>query len=188
MNFKYSIKIPSNINVFYCDKKNILIVKGPLNQKSLKLKIKIIISKINKLIILTTIPCFKVAKNEKKKLKAIRGSTLTLIKTLIAETSIVIYKRLNIVGVGYRCFQVEEYKKQLLLLKLGYSHPIYLKIPKNLVIFCLKFTKLFIYGNSYQDINLTASLIRKTKLPEPYKGKGILNENEKITLKQGKKI
>ena len=111
-----------------------------------------------------------------------------LIKILISETRNIIYKRLKIVGVGYRGFQVEKYEKQLLLFKFGYSHPIYFKIPKNLGVFCLKFTKLFIYGNSYQNINLTASILKKNRLPEPYKGKGILYENEKITIKQGKKI
>jgi large subunit ribosomal protein L6 len=125
---------------------------------------------------------------KKKNLKAIRGSTTRLIKTLISEISTVLYKRLNIVGVGYRGFSVDKYEKKLLLLKLGYSHPVYFRIPENLMIFCLKFTKLFIYGNSYQNISLMASLLKKTKLPEPYKGKGILNENERLILKQGKKI
>ena len=188
MHFKYSIKIPSNINVFYCDKKNILILKGSLMQKSLKLKVKIIVSKTNKVIIITKIPCFKISNNEKKTLKAIRGSTLKAIKILISESSTVIYKKINLVGVGYRSFDVEKYEKQLLLLKLGYSHPIYFKVPNNLNISCLKFTKLFISGTSYQSINLAISSLKKIKLPEPYKGKGILRENESITLKQGKKI
>jgi large subunit ribosomal protein L6 len=188
MNLKYKIKIPNTLNIFYCSKKNILIVKGPLKQKSIKLKIKLLISKNNSLIFVTTIPCFKIANNEKKNLKAICGSTFTQIKTLIAETSTIIYKKLKIVGVGYRGFKVKDYENRLLLLKLGYSHPIYLKIPENLEIFCLKFTKLFIYGNSYKNIILTASLIKRNKIPEPYKGKGILYENETIQLKQGKKV
>ena len=49
-------------------------------------------------------------------------------------------------------------------------------------------TKLSVYGHSYQQITSTASQIRLNKIPEPYKGKGILYENEKIKLKEGKKI
>ena len=49
-------------------------------------------------------------------------------------------------------------------------------------------TKLFIYGNSYRNVTQTAALIRSYKKPEPYKGKGILYETEKIVLKEGKKV
>ena len=62
------------------------------------------------------------------------------------------------------------------------------KTSKKIKIFCLKTTELFIYGNSYQNVTQTASLIRSYKKPEPYKGKGILYDTEKITLKEGKKI
>ena len=41
-------------------------------------------------------------------------------------------------------------------------------------------TKLFIFGNSYQNVTQIASLIRSYKKPEPYKNKGILYETEKI--------
>ena len=67
-------------------------------------------------------------------------------------------------------------------------HPIYFKIPLKTKIFSLKLTKLFLYGYSYQELTSTASKIRVNKAPEPYKGKGILYENEQITLKEGKKI
>ena len=56
----------------------------------------------------------------------------------------------------------------------------YFKIPKPLNSFCIKFTKLFIFGNvSNEAITKTVSLVRQCKIPEPYKGKGILYEGEK---------
>jgi hypothetical protein len=70
MNLKYSIKIPNNINFFYSKKKNILIIKGPLTQRSLTLKLKIIVLKSDKLILVTSIPCSRIANNEKKKPKS----------------------------------------------------------------------------------------------------------------------
>jgi ribosomal protein L6P/L9E len=45
-----------------------------------------------------------------------------------------------------------------------------------------------LYSYSYQQLTSTASKIRLNKIPEPYKGKGILYENETTTLKEGKKI
>ena len=52
----------------------------------------------------------------------------------------------------------------------------------------VKTNKLFIIGNSYQFVTQIAALIRSCKVPEPYKGKGILYATEKITLKEGKKV
>ena len=104
------------------------------------------------------------------------------------EATAVMYQKLKLVGVGYRIFPVENFEDHLLLLKLGYSHSIHFKIPAKISVFCLKLTKLFIYGSSYQQITSTSSKLRLNKVPEPYKGKGILYEHEKILLKEGKKI
>jgi large subunit ribosomal protein L6 len=47
---------------------------------------------------------------------------------------------------------------------------------------------LSILGHSYSFVNQMAALIRSWKVPEPYKGKGILYATEKVTLKEGKKV
>lgn len=185
---KYKIKIPNNINILYSQKKKLITVIGPLNIKSLKLELKIKILKTEKTILVTRIPFSKLSNNKKKKLKTLQGTTVALIKQLLIETSSILNQKLKMIGVGYRTVNVENFNDKILMFKLGFSHPIYFKIPENTNIFCLKLTKLFIFGNSYQNVTKTASLIRSYKLPEPYKGKGILYENEKINLKEGKKI
>lgn len=188
MSKKYTVKIPSDNIILYCEKKKILTIIGPLAKKTLKLTLKIKIISEKKTILVTQTPLLKLSNNLRKKLKAIQGTTLALIKQLIIETSAILYQKLKFVGVGYRAFNVQNFEKKLLMLKLGYSHPIYFKIPEDLEIFCLKLTKLFIYGDSYHSITKVASSIQSYKSPEPYKGKGILYENEKIQLKEGKKI
>jgi large subunit ribosomal protein L6 len=185
---KYSIKIPESTEILYDSKKNTLLIKGFLKQKFLKLKVKILVNNKNKFITVTSKPLIKFSGNEKKKVKALQGTTAALIKQFIIETSSIIYKKLNLVGVGYRAFEVDKLENKILQMKLGYSHDIFFKNPNNLKIFCLKFTKLFIYGNSYQTITQTTALIQSYKYPEPYKGKGILYENQKIILKEGKKV
>lgn len=182
-NKKYTVKIPDRINIFYCETKKTIIIKGPQTQRSLKIETKLIIKK-NELEV-TSIPLSKIQNNLQKKLKEKRGTMVALIKQLLTDTCTTTYKKLNFVGIGYRASYIDH---NLLLLKLGYSHPIYYKIPNNLEIFSLKLTKLFLNSNSYQSLTLSASLIRSKKVPEPYKGKGILYENEKIKLKEGKKI
>ena len=185
---KYLIKIPKETIIIYCNKKKIITVIGPLKKKSLKLKVDLRLFEQINTIEVTTIPFSKLSNNDKKNIKAIQGTTVALIKQLMIETSSIFYQKLKFIGVGYRAFEVENFENQLLLFKLGYSHSIYFKIPENLEISSLKFTKLFISGFSYQKITQTAALIQSYKYPEPYKGKGILYENQKIQLKEGKKV
>jgi large subunit ribosomal protein L6 len=185
---KYTIKIPNKVTALYCDEKKILTIIGPLTKKSLKLKVKILILQNKNLIIVTSEPFLNASNYTKNLYRSLQGTTTAIIKQLILETSYILYKKLKFIGVGYRAFDVENFENKLLSFKLGYSHSIFFKISTKSKIFCLKRTKLFIFGNFYQDITKEASIIRSYKKPEPYKGKGILYENEKITLKEGKKI
>lgn len=186
---KYAIRIPNNITLIYSTKKKIITFIGPLNKKSIKLQTKPFFFKSENIIKISDKLIFKeVSNNEKNKIKSLQGTTVALIKQALIEVSITIYQKLKFVGVGFRAFEVENYQNKLLLLKLGYSHFLYFKIPNKITINCLRFTKLFISGNSLKEVNQTASLIRSYKIPEPYKGKGILYETEKISLKEGKKI
>jgi len=184
---KHIIKIPNDINLIYSSKKKIIILTGPLTKKTLKLYIQLFVIQSKNIIKVSQLPFFKISNNKQKKIKAIQGTTVALIKQLIIETSTILYQKLKFIGVGYRAFSVDDFEKKLLLFKLGYSHFLYFKISTKLKIFCLKMTKLFIYGNSYQNVTQIASLIRSYKKPEPYKSKGILYETEKIILKEGKK-
>lgn len=184
---RYTIKIPENIVTLYCDKKQILTFVGPLKKKSLKTQVKLFV--ISNLLIVSDIQANNYKTNDKKKLKMLQGTTLSLIKHILIEINYKLYHKLKFVGVGYRVFQLENPLENQIFLKLGYSHVIYFKIPKPIQTHSIKFTKLFIFGNcSYNKLTNLASSIRECKLPEPYKGKGILHHEEKILLKKGKKI
>ena len=181
---KYYIKIPKTVQVLYCKKKNVLTLIGPLKVKSLKITNKIIFIKNENLILITQF-CHD---RRRQNLANSQGTVSAQVKAALIETSYNLYYKLNFVGVGYRAFSLDQLKTQFYL-KLGFSHLIYFKIPKPLNGFCLKFTKLFIFGNvSLHKISQTSASLRQCKKPEPYKGKGILYEGEKIKLKKGKKI
>ena len=185
---KYTVKVPQNIRVVYCDKKNIITFIGPSQNKSLKLKVKVLLLPSLNLIAVSKIPAFGTSIIDFKNAKKIQGTTVAKIKQMLIEISYVLYHKLNLVGVGYRVFSHETLSNQIYL-KLGYSHLIYFRIPSGLNTFSKKFTKLFLFGNVALDsLTQTASQIRACKFPEPYKGKGILYDQEKITLKKGKKI
>lgn len=186
---KYWIKIPNDVNVLYCSLKKILVFSGPLLQcKSLKLSVKPLILESKRIIKISSLPFVKLSNSKLKSVRAIQGTTCALIKQLLIETTTMLYEKLKFVGVGYRLVPVESFENQLILLRLGFSHLFYFKIPSDLKIFYKKRVQLFISGSSYQFVTQFSSKIRALKKPEPYKGKGILYENEKITLKKGKKI
>lgn len=73
------------------------------------------------------------------------------------------------------------------MFKLGFAHSLYFKTSVESQIFSFKATELFICSNSYLTVSGIAARIRSFKKPEPYKGKGILYNTEKILLKEGKK-
>ena len=185
---KQTIKIPKNITTLYCDKKKLLTFIGPLQKKSLKIQVQLFFIPSTNLIIVSDLPISYTSNIGFKNSKVLQGTTVAKIKQMLVEIMYTLYYKLEFVGVGYRAFSVETLKNQLYF-KLGYSHLIYFKIENPLESFCMKFTKLFIFGNcSYEKLTQTAALIQDCKRPEPYKGKGILHHGEQIILKKGKKI
>lgn len=174
--------------MYYCDDKRTIIFANAFRHKALVLKTKIILDKTKRLIIITRDPFFTTSNHEKKKLKAIQGTQVNLLKQMLLDISLFFCKKLSLIGVGFRVTPLEISNLNLLHFKLGYSHHVYFKIPKNLKIFCIKANKLFIVGDSYLSVNQVAALIRSFKIPEPYKGKGIVYTTEKVTLKEGKKV
>ena len=185
---KFNIKIPQDTVVIFSNEKKTLTVVGPLATKSMRLKLKITIDEAKKSLSVSPITFFSASNAEKKKINALRASTVAQIKHLFIESSTMIFQKLKMVGVGYRIDVADTAEKNLLTLKLGYSHLFYVKVPQDLTFNCFTKTKFSIFGNSYHEISQLAAKIRKKKTPEPYKGKGILYENEVITLKEGKKI
>lgn len=122
MTEKYTIKIPNDINLIYSNRKRIIILKGALSTKTLKLNIQLFLIKSKSILKVIPLPLFKISNNKQKKIKALQGTTVATIKQLIVETSIVLYQKLKLIGVGYRVFDVDNTKNRLLLFKLGYSH------------------------------------------------------------------
>lgn len=96
-------------------------------------------------------------------------------------------KQLNIVGIGYQASVENVDNLKYLVLKLGFSHQVRIRIPDYLEIICPKPRVLILKGLNLQKINNFAAVLRKLKLPFPYKEKGIYFSDERPILKQGKK-
>jgi large subunit ribosomal protein L6 len=94
-------------------------------------------------------------------------------------------KTLQLVGTGYRA----EVKGQTLNLSLGFSHPIAFPLPKGIK--CeipgdSKGTILILTGSDKEAMGQTAAKIRSFRPPEPYGGKGVRYQGEKVREKAGK--
>jgi len=188
---RHVVKIPSEISVLYSEKKKTLLLKNFYKQTLLNLQVKILILKEKNIIIVTNSPFNKVSNKWKKSFKSLQGTTVALLKQAMLEISSITCKKLKLVGVGYKVFEANVKKIEcvkLLHFKLGYSHSLYYKIPHDVTIKIYQSTKIFIFGYDFNKVSQIASILRSCKLPEPYKGKGILYSNENIKIKEGKKV
>ena len=179
--FKQSIKIPTSISIFYFKQSNLILLKLQKTVKFLVifLELNLIILK-NKIFVLSN---FYKKFSNKIKIILYKKFILSNLKQILVEFQVKIYAKLKFVGVGYKILFTDY--KNILLLKLGYSHNIYFKINQSF--FNLKSVKLFIFSSFYQKILAVSSLICSFKQPDVYKGKSIVYYNQKLKLKQGKK-
>lgn len=90
-------------------------------------------------------------------------------------------RHLEINGVGYKA----ELKGPMVLLSLGYSHPIEYKLPEGISAKVEK-NMLILSGIDRQALGAAAAKVRSFRPPEPYKGKGIKYSTETIVRKAGK--
>ena len=114
--------------------------------------------------------------------RSLHGLSRSLIQNMILGLTEGFEKRLQIIGVGYRA----ELKGKILLLQLGYSHPIYFVPPENITIEIPAQDRIVIRGMNKQVVGQVAAKIRSFRPPEPYKGKGVRYEGEYVRRKAGK--
>ncbi len=91
-------------------------------------------------------------------------------------------KQLNLVGVGFRA----DLNQKELVLNLGYSHPIKYSLPDGISASVDANTKITLKSSDKQLLGQVSAEIQKFRPPEPYKGKGVLFEGQKLKRKAGK--
>lgn len=185
---KYLIKIPeSNVSVFYCQNRKVIFINSSKKTYLINLKLKLYFINSGAFYV-TDIPFSYGSTKEKKNLKTLQGTTYSMLTKIFYEISYKVYTKLRLVGIGFKSFNVSCGDLKLIEFRLGYSHKIYFKVPNDLKITCCNSTVIFIEGSSLNKVTQTASILRGYKIPDVYKGKGILYKNEIISLKQGKKV
>lgn len=121
-------------------------------------------------------------KDETQLARSVHGLYRTLVSNMIEGVTKGYEKKLEIVGVGYRVAM----KGKDLDLSLGFSHPVLLTPAEGIEYAVEGQQKIVVKGIDKQKVGQIAADIRKIRKPEPYKGKGIRYEGERIVRKAGK--
>lgn len=120
--------------------------------------------------------------NDEKENRALHGTTRSLIANMVEGVSKGFEKTLELVGVGYRA----QKQGNKLVLSVGLSHPVEIEPEEGTEIEVPSNTKIIVKGYDKEAVGALASNIRAIRPPEPYKGKGIRYEGERVRLKEGK--
>jgi large subunit ribosomal protein L6 len=170
---KLPITIPDSVDVNYTESK--ITVKGKFGTLENQIPELILVTKTNGQLNIKI-------KEQKKDSKALHGLYRTLINNMILGVSQQFDLTLVLKGVGYRAtVQGKE-----IILSLGYSHPVKIDIPQDIIVEVVQNTTINLKSCDKEALGLFAANIRSWRLPEPYKGKGILYKDEKIIRKAGK--
>jgi large subunit ribosomal protein L6 len=170
---KLPIPLPAGVTVAVDGQQ--VSVKGPKGELALTVSepIKITLEDNN---VIVTRP------DDEAKSKSLHGLTRTLIANNVHGVSTGFTKTLEIVGTGYRAAS----KGTTLELALGFSHPVVVEPPQGITLTVEGNTKIIVSGIDKQAVGEVAANIRKIRKPEPYKGKGVRYEGEKVRRKAGK--
>ncbi len=175
---KLPISIPAGVTVTVSPE-NVVTVKGPKGELSQAITGGISVSVADGTIEVTR-------PNDEKQVKAYHGLYRALINNMVVGVSQGYTIKQELVGVGFRA----NAEGQVLELGLGYSHSIFLQLPKEIKVTAVTEKRanpiLTLESCDKQLIGMVAAKIRSFRKPEPYKGKGIRFVGEVVRRKAGK--
>ena len=168
------VTVPAGVDV-KVEAENVVTVKGAKGTLTQKFNPEMII-KVDAGVITVERP------SEEKQHKALHGLTRTLIANMVEGVTNGYSKKLEIVGVGYRC----QMQGKDILLNIGFSHPVVIKAVDGLTFETPDQNTIIVSGADKQLVGQTSAEIRSIRKPEPYHGKGIKYSDEHIRRKAGK--
>lgn len=175
---KAPISIPSGVTIDV-SKSNLVTVKGPKGELTQQIDADLSVG-IEDGTLTVSRP------TDSKRHRSVHGLYRSLISNMVVGVTDGYTRELEVIGVGYRA----ETKGQLLIMTLGYSHPIYFVIPEEVKVEAItekgKAPVVKLTSTDKQLIGQIAAKVRAFRKPEPYKGKGIRFKGEEIRRKAGK--
>lgn len=178
---KLPISIPAGVTVTLKD--NVVTVKGPKGELSQKVDPSIIVKVENNEV------TFAIGENslvDDKQKQSYHGLYRALVNNMVVGVSEGYKKTMELVGVGYRVSN----QGNLIEFSLGYTHPIYMQLPPEVKVETKSERNqnpiISLESADKQLLGQICAKIRSFRMPEPYKGKGILFQGEVIRRKSGK--
>ena len=171
---KLPVHIVSGVTITV-DEHNVVTVKGPKGELTQRVSPEMILEQENGVLTVKR-------PSDDKQHRALHGLTRSLINNMVVGVSTGFEKKLEIVGTGYRA----QMDGKDLVLNVGYSHPVRFAKMDGIEFETPAPTKITVKGIDKQKVGQIAADIRKTRSPEPYKGKGIRYEGEFVRRKEGK--
>ena len=150
-------------------------VKGPKGELSRTLPEGVSISQVENTIVVSP-------SSQKRKSRERHGLCRSLVANMIEGVSKGFSRKLEIVGVGSRA----QIRGKNLVVSAGYSHPVEVVPPAGISFAVENNTNVTVSGPDKELVGNEAAKIRAIRPPEPYKGKGIKYEGERILRKAGK--
>ena len=169
------INVPAGVTVTVDAANAVVTVKGPKGTLDLNYNNRMNVVCENNVITVSR-------PSDEKEDRALHGLTRTLINNMVIGVTQGYQKKLEVNGVGYRVAM----QGKSLNLTLGYSHPVIVDAPEGITFETPDANTIIIKGINKQVVGETAAFVRSRRAPEPYKGKGIKYEGEKIRRKSGK--
>ena len=120
--------------------------------------------------------------NDDRLSRALHGLTRALVNNMVVGVTTGYTKRLKIEGVGYQA----ALKGKAVELTVGFHNRPLLTPPEGVTVAVTDPTTIVVTGADKQKVGQFAADIRACKKPEPYKGKGVRYEGEKVRQKEGK--
>ncbi|WP_058300208.1 50S ribosomal protein L6 [Gorillibacterium timonense] len=114
--------------------------------------------------------------------RSLHGTTRSVVANMVNGVTEGFSKSLELVGVGYRANK----NGNKLVLNVGYSHPVEINPEEGIEFEVPAQNKIIVRGIDKELVGATAAKVRSVREPEPYKGKGIKYEGERIIRKEGK--
>ena len=171
---KLPVHIVSGVTITV-DEHNVVTVKGPKGELTQRVSPEMILEQENGVLTVKR-------PSDDKQHRALHGLTRSLINNMVVGVSTGFEKKLEIVGTGYRA----QMDGKDLVINVGYSHPVRFAKMDGIEFETPAPTKITVKGIDKQKVGQVAADIRKTRAPEPYKGKGIRYEGEFVRRKEGK--
>lgn len=171
---KHPIIVPSGVNIVFNN--GILSGKGKNGEFKFKVHDSVKIELSDGKIVFK--PC-----DNSKIARSMWGTCRAIVSKAIDGLSNDFVRKVNLVGVGYKA----SLQGGKLIMQLGYSHDIIIDIPSDLKITCESPTVITVSGANLQRVGEIIKVIQRYRVPEPYKGKGVIIEGQYVYRKEGKK-